>query len=62
MTDDQRRQRVEDACARLVAEGAPVIFDDLAVRAGIGRATLYRNPDLRTSSPNIDFPAARHAP
>jgi AcrR family transcriptional regulator len=48
MTDtDQRRQRVEDACTALLAEGHPVTFDNVATRAGLGRATLYRNPDLR---------------
>lgn len=46
-TDDDRRQRVEDACARLLAEGAAVTFDEVASHAGVGRATLYRNPDLR---------------
>ena len=47
MNNQQRRQRVEDACARLIAEGTPVTFDAVAARARIGRATLYRNPDLR---------------
>ena len=47
MSTDDRRQRVEDACAALLAAGQPVTFDDVAARAGIGRATLYRNPDLR---------------
>ncbi|MDQ2708761.1 MAG: hypothetical protein M3Z25_14475 [Actinomycetota bacterium] len=44
---DERRQRVEDACAALLAAEEPVAFDEVATRAGIGRATLYRNPDLR---------------
>lgn len=46
-THDERRQRVEDACAALLAADQPVAFDEVATRAGIGRATLYRNPDLR---------------
>jgi AcrR family transcriptional regulator len=46
-TAEQRRQRVEDACTELILAGQPVTFDDVAVRAGLGRATLYRNPDLR---------------
>ena len=46
-THDDRRQRVEDACAALLAAGQPVAFHEVATRAGIGRATLYRNPDLR---------------
>ncbi len=47
MTPEQRRQHVEDACAQLIAEGRPITFDDVALRAGLGRATLYRHPDLR---------------
>lgn len=44
---EQRRQRVEDACAELILTGQPVTFDNVAGRTGLGRATLYRNPDLR---------------
>jgi AcrR family transcriptional regulator len=44
---EQRRQLVEEACAELVLAGQPVTFSDVAVRAGLGRATLYRNADLR---------------
>jgi AcrR family transcriptional regulator len=47
MTPDDRRRRVEDACADLILTGQPVTFDTVADRAGLGRATLYRNPDLR---------------
>ncbi len=47
MTPEQRREHVEHACAQLAAEGLPITFDDVAARAGLGRATLYRNPDLR---------------
>jgi len=43
----QRRQRVEDACAELLLAGQPVTFGAVAARTGLGRATLYRNPDLR---------------
>jgi hypothetical protein len=43
----QRHQQVEDACRDLITSGQPVTFDSVAARAGIGRATLYRNPDLR---------------
>lgn len=39
--------RVERACRELTAAGAPVTFDEVAARAGIGRATLYRRPELR---------------
>lgn len=48
MTAEQRRQNVEDACAAIILSGQPVTFDDVAERTGLGRATLYRNPDLRT--------------
>ena len=44
---DDRRRRVEDACAELLLAGQPVTFDDIAERTDIGRATLYRNPELR---------------
>lgn len=47
MNADQRGQRVEDACAELLAQGHQISFDEVAARAGLGRATLYRNPDLR---------------
>ena len=47
MSTHDRRQRVEDACADLLLAGQPVTFDDVAARTGLGRATLYRNPDLR---------------
>ena len=42
------RRRVEAACAELLAaERTPITFDAVAARAGIGRATLYRRPELR---------------
>jgi hypothetical protein len=47
MTPEQRRQHVEDACAAIILAGQQVAFDDVAARTGLGRATLYRNPDLR---------------
>lgn len=47
MTPEERRQHVEDACAAIILAGQPVTFDDVAARTGLGRATLYRNPDLR---------------
>jgi hypothetical protein len=39
--------RVEEACARLAADGKPITADAVAALAGIGRATLYRRPELR---------------
>jgi hypothetical protein len=39
--------RAEQACAELAASGQPVTFTAVAKRAGIGRATLYRDPALR---------------
>jgi hypothetical protein len=47
MTPDERRQAVEDACVELMAEDTTITFDHVADRAGLGRATLYRNPELR---------------
>jgi cytochrome c biogenesis protein ResB len=46
MSDDTLR-RVERACRDLAAERTPITFDAVAVRAGLGRATLYRRPELR---------------
>ena len=47
MTPEERRQAVEDACAALLAEDTTITFDQVAERVGLGRATLYRNPELR---------------
>jgi hypothetical protein len=46
MSEDLR-QRVEQACTDLAAAAQPVTFTAVATQAGIGRATLYRNPELR---------------
>ena len=40
--------RVERACADLTKAGQPVTFAAIAAITGLSRATLYRNPDLRT--------------
>ena len=40
-------ERVEAACRELLAAGEPITFDTVAESAGIGRATLYRRPELR---------------
>lgn len=47
MTSPDRTAQVEQACAELAAAGQPVTFTAVAARAGIGRATLYRDPALR---------------
>jgi hypothetical protein len=47
MTSPDRTARAEQACAELTAAGQPVTFTAVAARAGIGRATLYRDPALR---------------
>jgi hypothetical protein len=39
--------RVERACAHLLQAGQQVTFLAVADLAGVGRATLYRDPDLR---------------
>ncbi len=38
---------VEQACIALAAAAEPITFPAVAKRAGIGRATLYRRPELR---------------
>ena len=40
-------ERVEAACRDLLTAGDPITFDTVAQTAGIGRATLYRRPELR---------------
>lgn len=40
-------ERVETACRELLAAGDVITFDTVAETAGIGRATLYRRPELR---------------
>lgn len=47
MTSPDRTARAEQACAELAASGQPVTFTAVAARAGVGRATLYRDPALR---------------
>lgn len=39
--------RVERACTQLLQAGQQITFIAVADRAGLGRATLYRDPDLR---------------
>lgn len=39
--------RVERACQQLFTSGAAITFEAVAAHAGIGRATLYRRPELR---------------
>jgi Family of unknown function (DUF6262) len=50
--------RVEHACAELARAGQPVTFTAVAARSGLGRATLYRNPQIRAV---IDEHRARQA-
>lgn len=40
-------ERVEHACHELAASSTPITFVSVADLAGIGRATLYRRPELR---------------
>ena len=39
--------RVERACTQLLQTGQQITFIAVADLAGVGRATLYRDPDLR---------------
>lgn len=45
---DGRIAAVEQACADLLADGAPVTFVSVAARSGVPRVTLYRNDALRS--------------
>jgi len=40
-------EAVEQACRDLAATSTPITFPAVADLAGIGRATLYRRPELR---------------
>ncbi len=40
-------RQVEEACAELLANGQHVTLAEVAARAGIGKATIYRRPELR---------------
>lgn len=44
---DEPTVRVEHACQHLLTTGAAITFDAVAAHTGIGRATLYRRPELR---------------
>jgi hypothetical protein len=44
---DTTLARVERVCAELVTNGQPITFTAVAEHARIGRATLYRDPQLR---------------
>jgi hypothetical protein len=54
----QPLDRVESACADLARAGQPVTFTAIAATTGLGRATLYRNPQIRAV---IDEHRARQA-
>ena len=47
MTSTNTLNRVERACAQLHHNGQRVTFTAVAAATGIGRTTLYRDPDLR---------------
>jgi uncharacterized protein DUF6262 len=47
MTNATILNRVERACAQLRQDGKKVTFTAVADATGVGRTTLYRNPDLR---------------
>ena len=47
MIDRAAQRRVEQACERLLREGAAVTFTAVASAAGVSRTTLYRNQNLR---------------
>ena len=47
MTTTHTLNRVERACAQLRHDGQTITFTAVAAHTGLGRTTLYRNPDLR---------------
>ncbi len=47
MTADDLVAQVETALRSITGAGQPVTFTAVAEQAGLGRATLYRNPTLR---------------
>jgi cysteine sulfinate desulfinase/cysteine desulfurase-like protein len=59
MTVPDRTARAEQACAELAAADQPVTFTAVAGRSGIGRATLYRDPALRSLIDGHRHDAAR---
>ncbi|MGH3968870.1 MAG: hypothetical protein ACRDTV_12320 [Mycobacterium sp.] len=44
---DSTLLRVERVCTELATKGEPITFTVVAAQAQIGRATLYRDPQLR---------------
>jgi hypothetical protein len=44
---DEPAVRVERACQALLTADGAITFDAVAAHTGIGRATLYRRPELR---------------
>ena len=44
---DEPAVRVERTCRALLTTGDAITFDAVAAHTGIGRATLYRRPELR---------------
>lgn len=47
MTTTHTLNRVERACTQLRHNGQAITFTAVAAHTGLGRTTLYRNPDLR---------------
>ncbi|MGQ0824668.1 MAG: DUF6262 family protein [Actinomycetota bacterium] len=47
MTSPDTLAQVEHACTRLLRDGQPVTFSNVAERAGVSRTTLYRDDALR---------------
>jgi Family of unknown function (DUF6262) len=44
---EEKRRRVDEAITRLVREGQTVNFNAVAIAAGVSKAYLYSQPDLR---------------
>ena len=52
MSTDDRRERVEDACAALLVAGQPVAVDKVATRAASGEPPSTATPTYERSSRN----------
>lgn len=59
---EQTRDRARAALRRLDSEGAPITYAAVARTAGVSRALLYRDPELRDSIDKLRDRAPTTAP
>ena len=58
--NDDKPDRVRQACTELTAAGSSLTFDAVAQLTGISRATLYRRRDLREIIEHYRDPSGQH--